>query len=552
MITGMFHQAPASNPPAEQTIPISIETQATTTSQTTNALPTLPVVPTPTDAGERQQVYFSGDPTSYFKDAKYVYYSGQYIPGSDATTFVLLASANGYSGYARDASHVYWYGQVITGADPATFKFPWTYNLSFDAYARDKSHVFKNGSTLADADPQTFIVLAGYAKDKRFVYCDGEKISNADPAVFKSIFAQYPKDNSAYKVKYGADAVHVYSGCAPLVGADPKTFEILTFTGGEPSGYSKDVANVYYRDKVIKGADAPSFVMGGAGYQAHDNNHAYSYGVPYISNYVTDKNGNDSAFSVEHGRVFYGGVVELSGADPESFVVLSDVNGDGTMFAKDSHNVYFQNKTFLNADPSSFTLFFYPNGTLSGYAKDRARVYFNFSRFGGTYYEPGLVDGANAASFTTNIKTVYSIGFGKDASAVYFMGKKLSADPINFMQFEVKDIPLRYFKDSSFVYYLIYDGQDKHAIPVVSGAQQQSFTLLMDISGNTTNYAKDADTVFYSGNATSSVPISLVSADAASFQVVSPPEGCIPNPEGNCFIDARDSRSGYFKGVKVN
>lgn len=110
--------------------------------------------------------------------------------------------------------------------------------------------------------------------------------------------------------------------------------------------YSKDSKYVYYQDKIIEGADPQTFEV--LSYQiSKDKNFVYKYRTPLhnIADPQTfvllkkEKTGFDSSFAKDKEKVYlektgYGKFYPIEGADPTSFVVTE--GGDG----KDKYRTY--------------------------------------------------------------------------------------------------------------------------------------------------------------------------------------------------------------------
>lgn len=130
----------------------------------------------------------------YARDNDHVFYSGNKIPGADATTFALI-----YFGYSKDKQSVFYQNKLVSGADPETFSvFAENENsLGETVYAKDKSSIYINDKRFAAADVTTFRILnEKYTFDKNGVYFQMEKIKNADPSTFK-VFPHFMGDADA-------------------------------------------------------------------------------------------------------------------------------------------------------------------------------------------------------------------------------------------------------------------------------------------------------------------------------------------------------------------
>jgi len=130
-----------------------------------------------------------------------------------------------------------------------------TFKALNDIYAIDKNNVYVENIILKNVDISTFEVIKGYyAKDKERVYYSGDTL---------------------------ADDLHIIKGPTIIKEADPGSFKIL------PSEYSKDKNHVYVYAKMVKEADADTFISyegpakkdkNGSSYVAEDINYKYFYG----------------------------------------------------------------------------------------------------------------------------------------------------------------------------------------------------------------------------------------------------------------------------------
>ena len=81
-----------------------------------------------------------------------------------------------------------------------------------------------------------------------------KRIPGSDPETFEILW-QYPKEG-CIGGSYSKDKSHVYFKDVPIVGADPKTFNVLI---GDES-YAIDGIHVYKAGDVLPGADPKAFV----------------------------------------------------------------------------------------------------------------------------------------------------------------------------------------------------------------------------------------------------------------------------------------------------
>jgi hypothetical protein len=199
--------------------------------------------------------------------------TGEKIPGADPATFVALNKV-----YGKDAYHVYGIFTdeenaplPIFGADLASFQ------VMSGGYAKDVNYVYWDSRMVKGADPKTIISFGElpYAKDNSKVYWRTWAIVPAlDPSTFTPIDTTYVKDvRGIYFICPGGDCV------IKIEGADPQTFEVVRAGVGWQQ-YSKDKKNVYYKGKIIAGADTSTFqaVPNQNNYDSQDKNRKYKWG----------------------------------------------------------------------------------------------------------------------------------------------------------------------------------------------------------------------------------------------------------------------------------
>jgi hypothetical protein len=179
-----------------------------------------------------------------------------------------------------------------------------------------------------------------------------------------------------------------------------------------------------------------------------------------------EKDGSYVYATLDEGR----GYVEhpITDIEVQSFQVL-----DKYGYAKDDRRVYYHEHAVQGADPSSFV-------TLSDlYGKDEAHV----------YYRDKTVPGADPTSFT-----LFDIQWGKDAEDVYFQDRPIEAcDPTTFALLEEgwqsdsqcvyrRGSRLQNAEPASFVVLNNWFAKDKNNVytfhpSIIEGADAATFTL---------------------------------------------------------------------------
>ena len=243
-------------------------------------------------------------------------------------------------------------GLVIAESYPDQYADYW--------YWTNGEKVFRGIGEIKGADMETFEpLLDEFARDKNYCYLQGHKLKDADPNTFRCLSFTYAVDNK-----------HAWTLVGLIPEADIETFQALdsgkhslgrrkrlwpdgSFTIVEnfvPHGFAKDKNHVYYYDfqgknKILKSADAATFVSHDDGYFGHDKNTVFcSFAKLPKSNPGTWKKYTDSIFySRDHQRVYYANTV-IKNAHLETFapVIKRDVTGNLCIFplAADKDNHY--------------------------------------------------------------------------------------------------------------------------------------------------------------------------------------------------------------------
>jgi hypothetical protein len=211
-----------------------------------------------------------------------------------------------------------------------------------------------------------------------------------------------------------------------LPDADAKSFRLVadTDSGGCGVGdlYGADARRVFYRNREIPSADAPSFEVLGDGY-ARDAGRIYYRTTPVPGVDRASFEVLDTPRRIGFARdakALYIRERRLSGAaDAASFQVL------GSPFFKDARNVYvgMRLEPVPGADPASFRVLPAAAGaSFSHWAVDAQRGYYYSSS------TTRLIEGVDAPSFEALNKK-----YARDVNRVYFEGTAIDgADPGSF------------------------------------------------------------------------------------------------------------------------
>ena len=357
----------------------------------------------------------------------------------------------------------------LEGADADTFE-P-------GIFSKDKNSVYVEKQKLKGVSPKGFEILdndLNFIKDYKNVFYldraeDGitfiPRVQNTEgvdvatlESVGKSVFKDYFKDkNNVYIVAnerefISADSINTKLNFYKLIGANPKTFELI-------DNFGKDDKNVYFLDKKLKGIDAKTF-------------EEISFSI------VKDKNGlhillnsDDSGIKTRN--------LKISGLDLKTFKKLD------SGYYKDKNNIYYNLDnnlyTIKNADLATFEVLNSPYSSSIYFAKDKNNV----------YYQNKKIDGLVADGF----EQIQS-NFIKDRNGIYKFEedeneKSLKITPINAkIDFKnLKELDWKYFGDDKNIYYF-----DEDSFKKVDKADINSFERI-----DFTAFFKDKNNVYYEG-----------------------------------------------------
>lgn len=254
-------------------------------------------------ARDKQHVYFNGTlltnaqsdsfeilTDGYSRDQQQIYFNGPGLGSTQVSTVLANAQLDSFEilnpggdqysrSYARDKQQVYFNGTVITNARPASFEI---LNRDPIQYTRDEQQVYFDGKLLASAQPNSFeIVKDAYelARDSQSYFLSEHlvKICHIQSFTVESV----QNGTWDYGSIWGHDQDCYYVRDASFPIADPQTFHVLG-TGSRSYGwsgsrYAKDSIQVYWSDTVLTGADPESFQM--ISFElAQDKNNCYKDG----------------------------------------------------------------------------------------------------------------------------------------------------------------------------------------------------------------------------------------------------------------------------------
>jgi len=367
------------------------------------------------------------------------------LAGADRDTFEIV------SVYGKDKNNLYFYNQKIKGINTKTFKLVG----SGEFVVKDDKGVYyfvnREMKKLQNADFNTFEEVSKneYYRDKNGVYYYDEyegtmiKLKGADPKTFEGISYTLGKDKNA-----------IYKKENRLSGIDPATFEEID------AAFTKDKNNIYYEDVPMKGIDPKTF-------------------EPFVNyTHVKDKNG------IYHFYLFNDDlVVEKVELSPEIDLKTLQPFENYAEYSKDKNNVYYDFQKIEGADIKTFE----PDGYSIG--KDKK----------GVYYKTHKINGIDV-----NSTEVLENEFYKDKNNIYYRNKKLE----NFKPENFEVISSSLVGQNEDFYYFTEDENDntKFFLLENKNVDAETFEVLDE------EYTKDKNNVYYKGKI-------LKGADVKTFDI---------------------------------
>ena len=367
------------------------------------------------------------------------------LAGADRDTFEIV------SVYGKDKNNLYFYNQKIKGINTKTFKLVG----SGEFVVKDDKGVYyfvnREMKKLQNADSNTFEEVSKneYYRDKNGVYYYDEyegtmtKLKGADPKTFEGISYTLGKDKNA-----------IYKKENRLSGIDPATFEEID------AAFTKDKNNIYYEDVPMKGIDPKTF-------------------EPFVNyTHVKDKNGIHHFYQFNDDLVVE--KVELS---PEIDLKTLQSFENYAEYSKDKNNVYYDFQKIEGADIKTFE----PEGFFIG--KDKK----------GVYYKTHKINGIDV-----NSTEVLENEFYKDKNNIYYRNKKLE----NFKPENFEVISSSLVGQNEDFYYFTEDKNNntKFILLENKNVDAETFEVLDE------EYTKDKNNVYYKGKI-------LKGADVKTFDI---------------------------------
>ena len=333
--------------------------------------------------------------------------------GYDPSTFICLDE-----GFAKDVNHVYYCNEILKEADPKSFR------VISEEYSADSRHVWYREHIIEGANAASFAVLKKKMKDY-FVemgyddhdcYFHGDPLHVADMNSFKLIDESWAVDR--YNVYYIGIEAELGKDIVPI--CDYRSFRRLNRL------YAADAKCVYYKNKIVKGADPKTFVVldGGNEYGQDKNRVYYEDHATNIRNLKTLKHKNMdnnllcNAFHTD-GKIVYNSELMPMPVGTD-FATIRRIELARNWYA-DKNRVYYENRILYKAKPQTFKIFpiyyvsedYVSNNNLNScYSFDGNHV----------YYLDSLMHGVDVASFICGYDFVDSISFAFDKNR-YYEGK---------------------------------------------------------------------------------------------------------------------------------
>lgn len=330
--------------------------------------------------------------------------------GYDPSTFERLNES-----FAKDINHVYFCNEILEDADPKSFR------ALNEEYSADSQHVWYKEDVIEGANPQTFVAPVknnsldfsiGLAHDDHDYYSQNHPLHVADMSSFKQIDGSWAVDRQnvyfiGMEAEIGKDVVPI---------GDFRTFHALN------DFYASDSKNVYYKNKIVDGADPKTFapLYGENNFGKDKKRVYYKARATSIRDLDALKHGNMDyglyeAFHTDGKTVYNPELMAMP--DGSDFATLHRVEHYRDWYA-DKNRVYYENRLLPEANPQTFKVFpihYVSEGHVSNNNKN-----FDYSYDGNrVYYRDSLMLGVDVASFICGYDFVDSISFAFDKNRYY-------------------------------------------------------------------------------------------------------------------------------------
>ena len=234
----------------------------------------------------------------YSKDKNNIYFRGKKISGADKDTFEKIDEYN----YSKDKNNIYYNGKKIEGVDKNTFELTYDFKSVVNGYySKDKNNVYYGNKKLKGIDVKTFkkinkLVDNFLIEDKNGFYIvekdgsiapiDGKEVdieNLSQLAIGTNLYHDkdsmyFVKNHKLVKIKdapkvdpynlstYNDKYINKYD-VVYYLDTDEGAFKKLEkaeshqFSAYGDTEYAKGRRNVYFKGKVLTGADYASFDM---------------------------------------------------------------------------------------------------------------------------------------------------------------------------------------------------------------------------------------------------------------------------------------------------
>lgn len=330
--------------------------------------------------------------------------------GYDPSTFIRINQT-----YATDAYHVYYCNEILKDADPKSFR------ALNEEYSADSRHVWYREDIIERANPATFVApeknnsldfSIAIAHDDHDYYSQNHPLHVADMGSFKQIDGSWAVDRQ--NVYYIGMEAEIGKDIVPI--GDYRTFRVLNHL------YAADAKCVYYKNKIVEGADPKTFVVldGGNDYGQDKNRVYYQDCRTTIHNFdvLKHKNMGKGLYETFHtdGKTVYNSELMAMPVGTD-FATIHRVERYRDWYA-DKKRVYYENRLLPEASPQTFRIF--PSHYVSEDYVSNNNKSANYSYDGNrVYYRDSLMQGVDVASFICGYDYVDSKSFAFDKNRYY-------------------------------------------------------------------------------------------------------------------------------------
>ena len=212
--------------------------------------------------------------------------------------------------------------------------------------------------------------------------------------------------NTGYQEKEGSYVYATLDESQGYVEHPITDIDVQSFQVLNKHGYAKDNLHVYYHENTVDGADPDSFVAMSDLY-GKDNAQVY-----YKNKAIPGADPTSyTLFDIQWGKDSHDVYIQdrpIDACDPATFVLLED------SWQKDNHCVYREGRKLVNADSASFVVLNF------WFGKDKNNAYYN---------SPEIIEGADAATFKIR-KGICEV-CAEDKNSCYRYEEPVACEPLN-------------------------------------------------------------------------------------------------------------------------